>query len=641
MIHIYTGGTEIALPSDLSFQYNVENPFVSESEGYSMSIEVPVAAGRNMEIFGIIQRMDADISTIRLDADLISPQYCASGVLAVVGVTENTVKLQFLQGRSAQNFNARLDETYVNELDLGKSPLSYSAHLVAPGEALKSIDAGGVAVALPWIMSASGETVHNELGYIRSTQELAWNPDLRKVSYMPYLVVVAERICAAAGYSFDFSAWRASEKRHLIVCNVMPESLQMYNFAYPLPHWTISEFFANIEPLLGGRFSIDTVARHIVFTTDTSRLQSAGEIVLDKVIDEFSVTLEVDPEKEERPEFLRNRGYDDNSGRFWPVRCCDWYIRQRLSDKGEPEESQPASYAATGSGGTGRVGGRPGWAYETMRDHGVFRQIRKFDTLAELVAYARKFEYSKNSPGFEGDALMYAADCRSFFSLRAVDIVDLKDVPKEFTDLYQLNGTGGFYHNYIYPVNDFGDYILDDSDDADRIDLKAVPVDLDDVGRTVYCFLPFSDASEGTESVDDGEIRQPKSFSLILDGKKDRPQYYDRLYVAYWTGLRTGYRQTGIYPLTSNVTFPDGWNYEISPQGCDLRLNSGFIYGSPDFLGVDFHKVYKISFLSDNIPDVSATFNIRGKRYICRKLTADFTVDGMSKAISGEFYRLD
>lgn len=641
MIHLYAEGVELALPSSVSFQYNVENPFVSEAEGYSMSIEVPLSAGRNMSVFGMLQRLDADISKIRFDAQLISPQYCASGVLAVVGISGSNVKLQFLQGRSAQNFISKTDETYINELSLGKSPLPYVYHKVLAPDTLKSIDEGAQAVALPWVMSGSGKMLHNRMIRNPQTGEIKWAPDTTHISYMPYLIVVAKRICEAAGFSYDFSQWEQSVKRHLVVCNVMPESLQMHDFSYPLPHWTISEFFNALEDILGGQFTIDNIARNISYSRSEVTLEKAGVVELRQVVDDFSVTLEVEPEKEQRPEFLRNRGYEDNSGRFWPVRCCDWYIRQRLSERQDPEESSSSlSVSRRGGGGSGTVAPNPGWAYDTMYDSTqAFRDIKRFDTMDELIEYAIAFRYNKNRPGFGGEALFYSADCRSFFCLHAVQLVDISEIPQEYKSKYNISEPGKYHDNWLCPVNDFGDYILDNSDDADRVDLKAVPVDVD-VSEALTCFLPFSESSD-TEYSDDESARQPRSFSLMMEGKKERPQYYDKLYLGYWTGVRKDHVESGLYPLTSNVSIFKGWKYEFAPEGCDLRLNNGFAYGSPAFRGVDFHKVYKISFIAGSIPDVSAVFLIRGKRYICKKITADFTASGMSRLLKGEFYRLE
>ena len=45
-----------------------------------------------------------------------------------------------------------------------------------------------------------------------------------------------------------------------------------------------------------------------------------------------------------------------------------------------------------------------------------------------------------------------------------------------------------------------------------------------------------------------------------------------------------------------------------------------------------------IKFLSDTIPNPRSLFIIRGKRYVCEKLTATFTSQGMSQLIKGSFY---
>ena len=55
---------------------------------------------------------------------------------------------------------------------------------------------------------------------------------------------------------------------------------------------------------------------------------------------------------------------------------------------------------------------------------------------------------------------------------------------------------------------------------------------------------------------------------------------------------------------------------------------------------VDPLQKFKFSFLSDTIPNPRAIFNIAGKRYVCEKITATFSEDGMSQLLKGEFYPL-
>ena len=44
--------------------------------------------------------------------------------------------------------------------------------------------------------------------------------------------------------------------------------------------------------------------------------------------------------------------------------------------------------------------------------------------------------------------------------------------------------------------------------------------------------------------------------------------------------------------------------------------------------------------LSDDIPNVRALFYIKGKQFICEKITATFNEHGMSQLLKGDFYEV-
>ena len=67
-------------------------------------------------------------------------------------------------------------------------------------------------------------------------------------------------------------------------------------------------------------------------------------------------------------------------------------------------------------------------------------------------------------------------------------------------------------------------------------------------------------------------------------------------------------------------------------QGQD-GVNS--MYGIPM---IDPTRKYTIKFLADSIPNPRAVFYIHGRKYVCEKLTATFTENGMSQLIKGDFY---
>ena len=55
---------------------------------------------------------------------------------------------------------------------------------------------------------------------------------------------------------------------------------------------------------------------------------------------------------------------------------------------------------------------------------------------------------------------------------------------------------------------------------------------------------------------------------------------------------------------------------------------------------VDLRQKYSFSFLSNRIPNPRAVFHINGFRYVCEKISATLTENGVSRMMKFEGYRL-
>ncbi len=166
MIRIIVNGRDLELPSDIAFTLTLENRLFSNSDGYSFDIEIPLRDSRvNSEIFGVIWRKDAEIEKLKFSAILIAQNVVMRGIVAIVSVSDKTLSIQFLEGRSAQNFERDLEEKYINELELERFnvPSSVPQH---PQDVWKSFDEGAEAVAIPWVNNNSESgIVQNCVGY--------------------------------------------------------------------------------------------------------------------------------------------------------------------------------------------------------------------------------------------------------------------------------------------------------------------------------------------------------------------------------------------------------------------------------------------------------------------------------------------
>ena len=138
---------------------------------------------------------------------------------------------------------------------------------------------------------------------------------------------------------------------------------------------------------------------------------------------------------------------------------------------------------------------------------------------------------------------------------------------------------------------------------------------------------------------DDGELAQSNAGREIERGEKEKAvEYLDKLYIGYWDGVN---RNNGLFPKPIIHTLETNNEFQRIdyPYGLSLnRVSSVIDRGIIPM--IDGKKKYQFSWIGYSIPDVKAIFNIYGKKYMCEKITAQFTEDGMSQLLKGVFYRI-
>lgn len=174
--------------------------------------------------------------------------------------------------------------------------------------------------------------------------------------------------------------------------------------------------------------------------------------------------------------------------------------------------------------------------------------------------------------------------------------------------------------------------------------MQFVPAWIDDTeekyGRVLFLSFSGYDEDTNTTSEDDNDhpFQKTHTVSSLEAGEKEKKsEYYDCIYIGWYDGSNYYQGSHLPYPNVENIVIADDWS-NFSYAHFSLRINDRQIRRGQIIHNIAPTMKTTFKFLSDNIPDVRSVFLIRGKRYVCEKMTATFTENGMSQLIKGVFY---
>ena len=603
-MQIFINNQLAALKEDTSFEYVSENRLFGGADGYSLTITFPLRdCPQNQAIFGNINRIDVAAGKVIFDCEIRDGAFYKYGCITITEINECEVKTQFLDGRSEQNFDKTFDKTFINELNLGAPP-TVSKTGITPSQAWRGLVGGQNAVALPWVNDASGN-IQNCAVYANNAWQ--WHADTAGLSWQPYLLFITKRICQVLGYSFDFSVWEQSEEyKYLLICNCLPYSWNMPEFARALPHWTVEEYFAKLELFMGAEFEINHRARYISFAFTSDIVSAKAPVVIDNVVDEHSTEVKVEEPSCDYSE-ARNLAYKECEHEMWKFYSCPYFIKS--------------------------------WQASTV----------SYPTMTQLLTANRNFRTwgGENPRGSSINKMLYAEDIDTYFIIRAVSR----------TDTGQRTNNGHVvvwrYTCVLQPVNLLGPRIVDEAEDAEQDEIEFVPAWIDYTDDTYgWClYLSFGDYAEqdsgtsyiGTTLEEHYEklneyFAQPIPAQTITSGKaSEQAEYFDRIYIGWWDGALTSGSTQLPHPHVMNVEVNSDWT-SYQRKHFSLRLNANYADRYSLAHPIEPTQKTTFKFLADKIPDVRSLFLIRGKRYVCEKVTATFTTQGMSQLLKGTFY---
>ncbi len=613
-----------------------ENPYFTKSGTYSLGITLPLGCPANARIFGAVNRHDVAARRVSFAASLsVGAEVVLEGRATVTSITESEVEVQLLADWSEFN-SENYDTVYIDELPLGEVMSLSQVYNRSKADPSWRIPAGNVVLEAE-IGATYGERAGDEialwptyhpaftreemmslldsLGYspggsvhflpVRSTSasdegsggnEMALNDFQVYFSaseatsrfnlttggyyYTPHLSLdsLIRRVFTAIGYTVT----EISSALPLSAV-VTASASRTHVIAQTLPHWTVCEFIEQVENFAGVRF---VFTGRSVAVRPASACIGSEEIPL-RVTDELSTQIADEDEaaSSSAPGLSYDMPQDDIN--VWDKLPEDYVSLCTMAYGITPSPGDGDSYRGT----VFENGGRQQYLYREGEGAYVLRPVNTFrDTGAEG---------SRTSLG------IYPAS----FAVRRVR-VERSSTEWDFLNVPEIVG-GGMWREYPIRWWNGTDPLPDSGFDLQ----EAIEGEGDESGS----------APEGLPVVLFGGQSQDVEPVITGDGQDRRPWKLPSVYTDFAV-----YRR--LIPYEENPA-------DVCPYSLALVDLPGSIgRAHADAVRVDTTIEYTKYFVAHRCPDVSGTFVVRGKRFVCKQVTMELAEEGMGHVFKGVFY---
>lgn len=669
MIQLYLDGKQAILSENQTFKFTAENSFFTKSASYTYDIELPLALAENRRIFGFIHRMDQTKEPRNLSALLIVDNVTIlSGTGHITSVTETSVKVQLLGEAASYNYMNKMDDTFIDKLDIGDWFMSTwpdGSHWDGRGnegwhyypedshfkgtarmvfDRAKFTDDGQWSDdtlfgriyngTYPWVafpvINATADVKCNRFAYKFadsdhktlipfwrdytgeiSRQDPGNDPVITSDAVQPFVWIMAEKIAAATGFTLsrdDNALFQNQFFKRIFIVNAN----NMIECNKCLPHWSVNDWWTQIENTFGLVLTIDYAGKKMFLTQRCDHYrQKAATVTIKNVVDEY--TSDVDDETEVDIS-VNNVGFADFDAA--PADLLDDYIMTNSEANSEFESiSELLEWGKSQSDMTVYKGTlfkcKDGRHYIYTEAEGLV-EVNQFrprlseeteDVEVELKFVPARFvetecdffDYIKPGSGANGNSPKDAPI--GAFQVKMLQVPDISEM-----DWYK----GGNYSDIDI------ERILNEEEDESK--------PTDDKGDVIYmAILPTRPGEDITAST---ELSSGGTYSGTI--WHPRPCLRARVKASL----------SDTDPTTEDPLY----SLSLIPINGLQNLAANTIDGS---IVINTKIRQCIKFVADTIPDPSSIFLIHNRRFVCEKIEADITPDGLHKLLTGYFYELN
>ena len=680
MIQIFLDG-KLAIPKDnVNIKLTCENPFFTKSASYTYDVELPLDIAENRAIFGYLNRMDVGKESRTLEAQLIvDNRTLLTGTAHIISITEAVVKVQLLGEAASYNYGNKMAKTYIDELDLGDwfwetfpdgkhvglNPTTYASEwqyydksirfkgtsqfilsqlnqdpdnpnwLGNPNDniymrALSEIYSGKYNwVAFP-TYNSSADVYCNKIAYRMdshnprqsATKCFEWrdgdmdgdvNNYVASFCIQPYFWLMVEKIAKATGFDLareDNILYTDSFFKKIFIVSVS-NSVECRKC---LPHWTVNEWWTQIENTFGVILNFDYANRKLTLSKRSGHYKNVAKTVyLSNIVDEYTVQMDDETQTDIS---VNSVGYAD------------------FENGPEDLLSETILNNATVNTQYATINALQEWGKSVGADG-----MKAYKSYIFKCKDGRHFIYTEKEGFVEVNMFRprYANDEDE--EEQKLDI-ELKIVPAKFDEgECEVRDYFRYFNSDLllatFPIKqlsvpgkaDMG--IL--NGDVEYIDIESV-LEGDDYEKTTGEDLP------DVIYMAYADLNNLDTYNLTLDlkaGYTIPAQKFTGTFKINRPLLRSRRKAT----LDGTFTFEDGTvSLSLIPIEGQTNLASESLSGISK---IDATVRHCIKFIADEIPEPGSIFVIRNKKYVCERIEANISSNGLVRLLTGYFYDFD
>ena len=658
MIEHYLNGVRVYPSVEDDIQITAENPMLTDTGSYSLEVKYPLSIFENREFFGAMNRTDITKKHTTWDIEMKNmEQVILEGTATLIKATESEVSVQYLAGNSQVNFWNKAEETYIDEYDFNTmengqdrvevwrqsiEPIYdvcnyYENHYIATNDngttnhVLKGIhlfwrSTNPNQVPRPFV-GKKGEFVFCNVydedyewradtsspNRIRVGNGTLWetidnnprqiNGENNIVIYegtgfylsciQPHLLWVIKQVIAKRGYTIERNDIEGLDYMQYMY---IASARQTLKIADALPHWTIKEFFEQVQNFFNCTLVFNEEKRtcSIIFN---NQMTNSEEISLEKMVDEHEE--EIAKEEKSKDDIISSNIRYKDIGKEDAVRCDDSTRKKYDTVWGDSQNDLLAKAQADSEGQ---------WKFYKLTHSKGFsygynkRELLVIDYLCPLERGSKKY-------------------------------LDLKIVPARTAQRYYSTGTPtykpmGFSHygqrqNVLTMTNSWGGYEREDGNLVEVVLGKEEGKQKKDKEDFLPVFF-YNGHKYGEGCI---IYEDPKNINTTIGIENDNSGI----------AIPVGDPYTGKYwHNVGNTNYRKNFCMALVPG--HLATYHGQVFDNMPKLNME--DVLKEEFIYYSVPNPRAVYIIKGKRYLAQKIEYKIDKEGINPLMTGYFVEI-